>query len=353
MGIARQHGERQTTVRGHSHHQENAHKLLSSHGFEFDRMTSGTKNVYTHEDGRRIVVSATPKNPSVDLGYIRQQMTSPRQDIPAGRNEGTMATTTAPSPTAPLTTMADPFLLKEPTTREGQRARSSALAGWVKRALERHGPLEPKILMSAGHELGFSDSQLNRARKDAGAVAYTIVGSGAGKGRGGNPTWVALEHQVPEGASVIGRGTKPSEPSGVQPEAQEPPEHPIGENNGAGPEPREEPAQAPDPIDWDGTGVPPLNQSEKTGTLLPPLTGPIALKPLPTQGQTPRGGWSITEDGDVGAAAQLLLQSLGLKVMGPEVAQAINAAAIHIRRSRDEIELAQTAIRKALIAVNA
>lgn len=324
MGIARQHGDRRASNRGHSLHQDRAHKYLTSQGFDFYRMSGKTSNVYRNKAGQIIMVNATPTSPSNEMNHLRQAVQNGK--------EGKVATQ-AQSPTVALVAMADPFLLKTPTGRVAVQARNAALAGWVKRCLERHGPLNPKILMSAGRELGFSDSQLTRARTAAGAVAYTIPGSGAGKGKGQNPTLVALDHQVPEGASVIGRSAKPPV-LGVQPEA---PEHPIGENNGEGPEPREEPAQAPDPIDWDGTGA--------TAPLMPSESGlktPVPARAFMQLDET------VRMDGDVGAAAQLLLSSLGLKTLDPAVHSLLRAAEITARRVSEDAAANHAAILKAL-----
>lgn len=314
MGIARQHGSRQATTRGHSAHQEWAHKFLCSQGWEFDRQTSKTGNVYKHSDGRIVSVDATPMSHTNARNHLRQAITL---------REGIEVATTTPSPTAPLVAMADPFLLKEPTSREGARARYAASVGWIKRVLERHAPVASPLLFKAGAEIGLSKYTLEKARIDAGAVAFKQAGV----------VMVCLEHQLPEGSSRVGRARKDPE-LGVQHEAAE---HPIGGNNGDGPEPREEPARALEP-----SGIPGLNK------LPPDWVGPG--QPVSQSGRVvdmsqvaPFAG-----DGDVSAAAQLLLSSLGLKVMDPRVQECVRRAESHNQRATEELTLMKTALREAL-----
>lgn len=302
-------------TRGHSTHQERAHKYLVSQGWEFDRQSGKTSNVYKHKDGRRVIVDATPTNPSNAMNHIRQAITI--------REEGEVHTQV--SKTAPLVAMADPFLLKIPTNRTGVNARRSAYVAWMKRAMEKYGPLESELLYDASGEMGITKNVCKAVRTELGIVGYKLPGD--------STVYASFEANLPEDASRLGRRPNPSS-LGVQAEAQEPAEHPIGENNGAGPEPREEPAQALEP-----SGIPGLSK------LPPDWVGPSATAPV--QQWAPNAAL-LDGDGDVGAAAQLLLQSLGLKVMDPRVTELVKRAQHHKLRADCELTLMNTALGEAL-----
>lgn len=302
MGVARQHGETRAFTRGHSKHQEDAHKILVEAGFEFDRQSGKTKNIYRHPDGRRIGVNATPRNPSVDLAYIRQSIHSPLQEGQTGtRRENDVATPAVKqSPTTPLVAMADPFLLKEQTTKHGKAARNAALAKYVERVLAKHGPMPAKLLEAACVELGFARHHVIKARGEASAVAWRVGGRQVG--------WmVGLESQVPEGASVYGRESAPKNGVAVE----------VGENNGTGPEPREEPVAAHSLF------------TAEPHAATEPEAAPESLVADPSEeefGKLLTRPPLLREDGgDVEAAAQLLLSSLGLRTAHPRMGEGLDS----------------------------
>lgn len=244
-----------------------------------------------------------------------------------------MATTT--KPTTPLVAMADPFLLKEPTDRRGIGARRSAMLKWTQRALERNGPVPSPVLFDAADEIGFNKLTFEKIRKDAGVIVYRQDGV----------NWACLEHQLPEGAVRLGRGRKET-PNGVVSEAVEPPEHPIGENNGEGPEPREERSE-----DYIAGAADTASTLIKAGWSASGLPG---LKPLPKDwvgpAMTPRSPESAaptpTQDGDVTAAAQLLLSSLGLKTADPDVAVWAREAHNLLQRAQADTKVAMERIER-------
>lgn len=310
MGVARQHGETRAFTRGHSKHQEDAHKILVEAGFEFDRQSGKTKNIYRHADGRRIGVNATPRNPSVDLAYIKQSIHAPLQEGQVGtRRENDVATTPKQSPTTPLVAMADPFLLKEQTTKHGRAARNAALAKYVERVLAKHGPMPAKLLEEACVELGFARHHVIKARGEASAVAWRVGGRQVG--------WVVgLESQIPEGASVYGRESAPKNGVAVE----------VGENNGAGPEPREEPAEAPvtDTQKIDAM-LKNLVEDASENDMAKAATPPLVLKPMSEPALKPLMSTIPEAGSDVEAAAQLLLSSLGLRTAHPRMGEGLDS----------------------------
>lgn len=301
MGVARQHGDMRTFNRGHSKHQEDAHKLLTDEGFSFERQLAGTKNVYRHTDGRRITVAATPRNPGVALGWIKQSIRSPLQEGQTGtRREKDVATTPKQSPTTPLVAMADPFLLKEQTTKHGKAARNAALAKYVERVLAKHGPMPAKLLEAACVELGFARHHVVRARGEASAVAWRAGGRQTG--------WmVGLESQVPADVTVYGRESAPKNGVAVE----------VGENNGTGPEPREEPVAAHSLF------------TAEPHAATEPEAAPESLVADPSEeefGKLLTRPPLLREDGgDVEAAAQLLLSSLGLRTAHPRMGEGLDS----------------------------
>lgn len=332
MGVARQHGGKEALTRGMTAHQNKSHKFLLSQGWDFYRQSGKTANVYRHPDGRTVIVNATPTSPSNEFNHLRQKITI--------REEHEVPTTTPKvKPTTPLVAMADPFLLKEATTTRERAARNHALAGWVKRVLEKHGPLPATTLEAAAVELGFARHHVTAARSKAGASAWRAGGKRSG--------WmVGLSHQLPEDRTAYGRESEPE--SGIQ--------HVQGDNNGAGPEPREEPATAKIP-GWNTPEARSIHDHEPLSGALSPsgeealvsappdpaqLDGP--LPPAPLGADIPFKG----DGGEVSAAAQLLLSSLGLKTLDPDVIDKIRQAEIRARRSKEDAGITHALIEQAL-----
>lgn len=310
--------------------------MLEAAGFVWVRKTGHEGNVYRHElTNMRLIVSSTPRNSSQELKKLERRIRNATGGDPMA--------TTEQRPTAKIIAMADPFLLKEPTSKLETGARNSALVGYVKRVLDKHGPLEGALLMGALDELGFRRSAAFKARAEAGGVGF-IAADGK--------KLVGLEHQVPEGATILGRPRELPEPSGVQ--ATD--EHPIGENNGETPEPREEPVQSLIDDGW-SAGV----ETQAPVIELEPeaLAEPVAIPvldswpggSLPPADPTAIPFQAIREDGDVIAAAQLLIQSLGIKTVAPEVLSFIEQAEAQLEMTREGVKRAEnllTRIRECL-----
>ncbi len=266
------------TKRGNSPYQREAHKRLLAAGFEFTHRGGKSANFYRHPNGATFRVHSTPTNPSSTLKIV--------DDVIRRSDKGTdMGTTTGIDPTAPLVALADTYLLTKPKLGPRSfvyRSHFAAFEVWVKRCLEKYGPMDPKLLDAAAERIGFSGQQTSRARVNIGAVAYTTTNPGGGKG--GNPRFVALAHQVPEGVSLAGRK---HEASGVEPVAPDPGDILTEDLND--PQPPLVEAHVPDDA------------------------------PDPQPAAAPRAIYGKVEikDGEVAAAAQMLLDSLGIKATDP------------------------------------
>lgn len=335
------------TQPGRSKHQRAADTLLVEAGFEFKRRTGQSGNLYHHPDGRHTCVHATPRNPSSALHMLRTLLGNP--DVHRERQgiEVEVATTTPDAPLATrLIALAPEMLFKrEDNSRHAVAARNSALASWVKRSVERHGPLLASDLAEATTQIGYGNSQLAKARLAAGVVGYVVPGSAKGKGQ--LPAWVALPHQVPEEASVTGRRTREelrASENGVQPFAGEPeaeatpaPETAqslVDDGWSAGVETQPEPALPP-PAAFDDAYV--ENPAAKPWT--PEPITKVALKPL-----QPARGLLLpdTQNAEVSAAAQMLLDSLGLKVMDPAIRERVFAMRQEMNMVKGAIEEMET-----------
>jgi predicted RNA binding protein YcfA (HicA-like mRNA interferase family) len=354
---------------GHSRHQKDADAILTEHGFEFVRRSGGHgSNVYKHPDGRRISVPATPRNNSEALQYLRQAIRSPRLGLKAGESPAatpekeTQVSTTTVSPVTLLLSMADPFLLKEPKSRRDASARNSALVGWMKRALEKHGPVESKDLIAACEEMGFSRSATVKARQAANVQSWTIPGAAIGKGRGGNVVWASLIEQMPEDASSVSRGpgksadvaavsgegdTQTAENGAGRPEGAlgigvgshylEEPQHPpltpaeaervtrhrVAETKlGMQPGALEGALQATE--EMQGIAPPPLSDEDRALVI-----GPLDSAPLsPLTKDYTAAGWPAEQPfrPDAMTAAQMLLDTLGLKTLDPHALDGLRVA---------------------------
>lgn len=333
------------TQPGRSKHQRAADTLLVEAGFEFKRRTGQSGNLYHHPDGRHTCVHATPRNPSSALHMLRTLLGNP--DVHRERQgiEEEVATTTPDAPLATrLIALAPEMLFKrEDNSRHAVAARNSALASWVKRSVERHGPLLASDLAEATTQIGYGNSQLVKARLAAGVVGYVVPGSAKGKGQ--LPAWVALPHQVPEEASVTGRRTreelKASE-NGVQPFAGEPEveatpatetaQSLVDDGWSAGVETQPEPP-TPEEIERFHREAAMVDAAFHTSA---PIEK-VALKPL-----APVAG-SLTlpeqQSAEISAAAQMLLDSLGLKVMDPTIREQVFAL-------RQELNMLHHAVEK-------
>jgi hypothetical protein len=318
---------------GRTKHQRQADDLLTAHGFVFQRRTGHGANLYHHPDGRKQVVNGTPQNPAGEYARIKRE-------IRGTTTKGTDVSTTPQDVTNPVTlyvSMSDPFLLKQPKSRLEIAARQQALAGWVKRVLERHAPVKAMDLQAAALQMGFKERQIREARLAAGAVAFTIPGASVGQGKGSSISWAALPHQVPEDASLLGRKRDVQASNGVAAVREEEPagmtiSPPDAVTTTVPGEHFRQELASPAPGDG-GIGVAPVSPEDDT-----PAT------PAPT---TPAAVSSENRDG-VAAAAQLLLGELGVKMPGEEARQGLRDAMASVRATQEAAARAMAALERAL-----
>lgn len=277
---------------GRTKHQRDADRLLTGRGFVFERRTNHGSNLYFHPDGRSVTVNGTPSNPQGEYDRIRRQT-----ELPMKGDE--VQSKTEVGPAAQYVALADQELFRDTKNRADIRRKQSALVGWMRRVLERCGPVISRDMMTAGEQMGFSYAQLTRARTDGGIVAYTIPGAARGKGKGQNTVYAALDYQVPEEASVVGRRPKQTEVSVIAEEESE---------------------TVPEP--------PPAPEPGEATRALSEILGP-------------RAALNGAQEGDVAAAALLLLESLGVKKPGDEAREAL-------RQAEDRLDEALQAVRRAI-----
>lgn len=302
---------------GQSTHQREAHPVLVEAGFAYMRTTGDAHNIYRDKHGHRITVASSPTSRSGAMETIKNLIRK------AQREDSDVSAT---SSTAPLIAEADSFLLKKQTSRHGVQARNAALTKWIRRVVEKHGPMDQKILMQACEEMGFGLSVTKWARVHAGVVPYVIPGEGAGKGKGQFTTFIGLDFQVPEGATRLGRKPKAAvaderpepEPVNLLDRNGAPPKPmdrlPVevvesihGANNGESPDPREDPRPHYDPALHDPE---PELVPEAAPERVWPAEVPFAPEPQPAE---------------VTAAAQMLLESLGLKTAHPRMGEGLDS----------------------------
>lgn len=330
---------------GRSKFQRDADQVLTDADFSFVRRTGHSSNLYHHDDGRKIIVHATPRNPSNAMGYIKQKLRNPETAKQRQGIEDPMATTEASVATR-MVALADPFLFnQEDNSRHATRARASALASWVKRAVERYGPVLAGDLSEACASMGYSASSLAKARVAAGVVGYVVPGSAKGKGQ--LSAWVCLSHQVPEGASVTGRRTRAeltASQNGVEPVEPDPVLRDVAFIDG------------PDTIDESAGGDPshPLNRPpEHSGVS---LADARELKRFAREADAvdaafrePAGSVGLPDGGaEVSAAAQMLLETLGLKTMDPVALEQLIYAQAQLGHAGRYIDAARSALNSAV-----
>lgn len=274
---------------GRSTHQRRSHHTVMKAGYRFIRRDANDHNLYENDYGQRITVTGTPRNEDNAVRTLRSEI---RRHI--REREANVSTATTIKPATQYVAMADAFMLKPLTgSLKGPAgaARAHAFDGWLKRVLERHGPVRSSDLIEAVETMGFNRIGLQRAKTAIGAVSYG-VGAADGEGKKHMSWMTCLEHQLP--ADKRDRANRPRPfPVGVEIEA---------------PEPTPAPAPALDP----NTAIP-----------SPAL---VAV--------TSNGAAKLT---DQQAAALMLLESVGIKAPGQEVKEALYVA--------------QTALRNASIAV--
>lgn len=225
MSAARANRPEATGRRGRATHQNKMDKILREHNYEFLRVDSHLHNIYVNEHGQRVTVPCSPKS----SGNSQRMM---MQDIARqARERNGMTTTPTVNPADQLIAMADSFLLTQPSDKNGRgaKARHSALQGWIKRVLERHGPIASATLTEAGERMGFARTTLQAARDGVGVVSFNA---------GGTPSkWmVCLPYQLPEGFNAR-KTIKSITAMGVSVEAPEPKpvETPTTATNGTKP----------------------------------------------------------------------------------------------------------------------
>lgn len=267
-------------------HQRKADRMLRAAGFHFTRIDGANHNHYRNDNEVEVVVPGSPRSSSQDLQRIRDVI---KKSL---KKEEAMPTSTSNVTVVDrMVAMADPFLLKElpeDPDRLAIQARNQALAGWVRRVIEKHGPVSGNDLRAAAERIGFSHHHVTRARKDAGVLAFRAGGV--------KTAWlVGLDYQVPKNSAVYGASRSSN---GVQTEAPEPQPEPSIENKAAGTAPLA------------GSGVSHLVADESGVTMR----------------ETPAASNGARKLTDQQAAALMLLESLGIHQPGDEAKRALENA---------------------------
>lgn len=175
-------------------HQREADPILRKAGYSFSHMDSHNHNVYYNDHRQRIVVFGSPRVPSRALKAIHTQIARHEKE----RTPVTTATVDRPR-TTHLIAMA-PSILTEPGSAQKRNrihlaARYNAATQWVRRVVERHGPLPAGELRAACAELGIDDYSWRRISSDLGLQLY--------RGEGKKASWFwCLPHQMPEGKAA-------------------------------------------------------------------------------------------------------------------------------------------------------
>lgn len=313
--------------------QREAHAILTEHGFEYVRQTGKGMNMYRHPDGRTQSVAATPRNADNTMHMLRQNLNNPHVQRVKQRKEAQVAATQTPVDlVTKIVAMADPFLLKEHNgSREAVLARASAFEGYVKRVVEKHGPVATLDLTEAVERIGFSHHQLAKARASLGLGAFREGGPSGGK-------WViAFPYQMPEDKRPRQQETTrngvpiESHENGVQVEADDPVETPA-----------ESPEKLPEAVLAASGRVvvhPPAPDVETAERILTEAPRVLDRTAVPFE----RSG-----DTDVRAAAELLLSSLGVKMPGEDARQALRDARAALRAANDMVLKADAACTMAI-----
>lgn len=182
MSASRANRPGMTGQPGQTRHQRWADKVLREHGYSFLRSGTNHHNVYENEHGQRVTVASTPRNE----GNARRMLL---QDVARHTKERPAVSTNTANPADLYLSMADTFLMTTPVDRRGKGARFSALQSWLKRVLERHGPVPSAALIEAAERIGYGRIQLQEARNLVGAASFNDSG-----------TWkVCLPEQLPVG----------------------------------------------------------------------------------------------------------------------------------------------------------
>jgi hypothetical protein len=212
--------------RGRSTHQNAAHRILADAGYRFDRLDGQGHNHYRNEHDQEVIVAGTPRNSSEGINRIRNTIRRNQRD----RQEAHVTIAQqSPALVDQLVAMADPLVLKPLGPNDHQKSQAArikyqAFVGWLRRVYEKHAPLPALPLEQAVQRLGFTQSQLHRAKKDLGVKSVRMAD---GSGHVGSGFWVScLAHQVPEGSVPYGGTRAPT--LGVSVTKPEPEPEPEG-----------------------------------------------------------------------------------------------------------------------------
>lgn len=249
-----------------SKHQRECHKFLTSAGYAWVKTDSHEHNHYHHHADRAmgmnhiIVTVSSPYSDSEGLKRVRDEIK--RHDREREAHVAARAGGQIVSNAQIYANMADAYLLRnQPDDRLSRGARGSAFTGWVKRVVEKHGPVMSADLNEAAALIGFNDaSSVRQAKLDIGIVSYRTKGQDT-------RWWSAMPYQAPD-EFKIRKGNKPDN-VGVEAVAPDPN------------------LQVPSPALVEATSPPPAD--------------------------------------DTRAAALMLLESLGVKAPGAEAREALVA----------------------------
>lgn len=284
-----------------SRHQREAHKLLTSAHYRWIKTDANEHNHYHNQSHQIVVVVSSPRSESEALNRIKNTI---RQH---DRERQMSATPTHTVSKAQVyANMADPFLLKMPSDgRDAIRARYGAFCAWLKRVVEKHGPVRTTDLDDAAILIGFKGATVANARTAMGVVSYRT------HDEDGHYWVAAMPSQVPDGVKIREQKPNPQTVSAVEPVMSDP--------NLSVPSPALLAAV---------NGTSPISESERE----------LAVK--------------VYGKGDeVSAAAQMLLETLGIKPPSAEALMYLGSAKAELEQARHAVDIATDAVAKALRAL--
>lgn len=278
-------------------HQRRMHPLMESRGYGFVQADGKGHNLYENQHGQRIRVPGTPKNAGHSERFLLAEIQRDERE-----RQGVMTATAEQTDIDKYMEMVDPFLLKAPKNKLGQKARYTALVGFLHKLMEKHGPIASNDLTEVCKRLGYNERQAREAKIAANIGSY--------REQVGNRSWwvSALPDQVPAGRNLRTNKAKvPNSENSMVLDAPEPESVPDGEVRARASIQPEAPAEAP--------------------------------------AQQVVEAIAHGDNGEVAAATQMLLDALGYKMPGPEVMHALDAAYESARTTLETIEAARTALR--------
>jgi len=282
---------------GHTSHQRKMHRQVLGAGYRFLKTDSRNHNVYVNDHKQRVIVPGTPKNEGHAERFTRSEIKRHKEAL---ATKEAPVSTSAVSEATKFIAMAEPIMLSPPASIKEARRRNEAFNRWMKRVLEKYGPVPSRDLMDAVEQMGFTvTTHVTQAKKAINAISF----------RGDhqdNKRWmICLDYQLPEGKQRI----QPHPKSKTQVEVEEP------------------------TLARSGRDI----EAVIPGT---PLMPQIVLNEMPTRHDIvpdlPVNGNGVPSE--TSAAALLLLESLGIKAPGVEAREALVKARKSLQESQAAVD---------------